>query len=229
MANYYVDFNNRTTETWTMAVYQELPNSIGLDSVSWKQSTAPRGGSTGVSWSEYFNVAIADYRQTGGIGVYKASQTLDADLGTAWDIVFQDGVQQLIETGTTTAGQILITNKSNLLANPGIGMSGQGSVFKREMVSGASAQFSVKPTYYVGLFNKVQLGEVISSNVIVGPLKIVFPAGQNLATLDATMDGANINLKLSYSNAGLEADSTSLTMSRREINRRLAAAAACAA
>ncbi|MEZ4294097.1 MAG: hypothetical protein R3B70_03905 [Polyangiaceae bacterium] len=201
MTTYYVDFNNQASQTWTMAVYQELPNSIGLQSVSWKQSTAPVGGSTGVSWEESYNVAIADYKQEGGRGVYKASQTLKAALGTAWEIAFEDNVQQLRPVGTTTPGQILINNKSKRLANPGIGMSGQGSVYKRDVVDGASAQFLVTPTYWVGLFNNVILGEVISSNVIVGPLQIKFPSGMNRATLDATMDGSSILLSLTYSSA----------------------------
>ena len=204
MSNFYCDFDNQTKETYTMAVYQELPSSVGLDSVSWKQSTAPQGGRTGVNWSLDFNVAIADYKQTGGLGVYKASQTLAADLGTKWQIVFKDGVQQLIRVGNADqANQIIIANRSNQLANPGIGMSGEGSVFKQAVPSGAGAQFVVTPTYFVGLFNKVELGEVISSNVIVGPLKIVFPSGMNAVTLKASMSGANINLDLSYSHRTL--------------------------
>jgi len=37
-----ITFNNQTDRTWTMAVYQTLPNSKGLDSVSWKQVTGPQ-------------------------------------------------------------------------------------------------------------------------------------------------------------------------------------------
>ncbi|WP_437923040.1 hypothetical protein WMF37_28900 [Sorangium sp. So ce291] len=199
MSNYYVDFNNNTLQTWTMGVYQVLPDSPGLDSVSWKQSTAPTQGSTGVSWSISYNAALADYQQAGGIGVYKASQVLAAELGTSWDIVFEDNVQQLIKSGTTTAGQILINNRSNRLANPGIGMDGQGSVYKNGVASGASGQFVVTPTYWAGLFNQVELGEVISSNVIVGPFEVTYPSGMNVATLDARMDGESIVVDISYS------------------------------
>jgi len=34
---YYVDFNNQTDRTWTMVVYQTLPDSVGLDSVGGKK------------------------------------------------------------------------------------------------------------------------------------------------------------------------------------------------
>jgi rhizosphere induced protein len=197
--NYYVDFNNQTSRTWTMAVYQSLPSSIGLDSVSWKQTTVAHGGLSGVQWDISYNVAIGNYVQRNGIGVYKASQILPADLGTAWDIVFEEGVQQLIPAGSAPLpDQIVINNESGFAANPGVGMSGQGSVFKQDVLSESSAQFTVTPTYWAGLFNDVVLGEVIKSNVIVGPLQLAFPSGRNLATLTATLDGEKIKLTLSY-------------------------------
>jgi hypothetical protein len=200
MANYYVNFSNQTQQTWTMGVYQTLPDSIGLDSVSWQQTTVPQNGYSGVLWTVSYNVCIANYVQQGGIGVYTASQTLPAMLGTSWNIVFTEGVQQLQANGSAPQGnQIIINNGSNSYANPGIGMSGQGSVFQNDVASGAAAQFTVTPTYYVGLFNHVQLGEVISTNVTVGPLELQFPTGQNTALLTASMDGDNIVTSISYS------------------------------
>jgi hypothetical protein len=213
MASYSVNFSNQTDRVWTMAVYQTIPNSIGLESVSWQQSTAPRGGFTGVKWQVNYNVALADYSQDGGKGVYTASQVLTATLGSVWNIIFDQNVQQLVPgSGTAQPNQILINNQSNRIANPGIGMSGQGSVYKRDMQGGASAQFEVTPTYFVGLFNDVQRGEVISSNVIVGPLTLQYPTGFTSATLTATLDGANIILDLSYGD--------SLTMSLAEVDER---------
>ncbi|MGU7811559.1 hypothetical protein [Burkholderia sp. AW49-1] len=199
MTAYYVDFNNDTQQTWTMGVYQTLPNSIGLESVSWQQTTVPQSGSSGVKWDVFYNVAIANYRQVGGIGVYKASQTLRAELGSSWNCVFKDNVQQLVPgTGSPPPDSILINNVSDNLANLGIGMSGQGAVFKKGVVSGASAQFQVTPTYWIGLFNALVLGEVISSNVVVGPQQLTYPSGQNLATVTAYMDGNTIKLKVEY-------------------------------
>ncbi|MBV8070958.1 MAG: hypothetical protein JO270_13700 [Acidobacteriaceae bacterium] len=202
MTNYYVDFTNKTPQTWSMSVYQTLPDSIGLDSVSWKQTRVPTGGTSGVSWNVQYNVALAEYKQIGGIGVYKSNQLLEAALGSVWDIVFEDEVQQLkFSSASGTPGQILIRNESNLTANAGIGMSGAGSVFKKNVLGGASAQFLVTPTYYVGIFNQLELGEVISSNVIVEPLEIKYPSGMNKATLTAYLDGQNIKLDLAYTNS----------------------------
>ncbi|HEX8155360.1 MAG TPA: hypothetical protein VF698_19660 [Thermoanaerobaculia bacterium] len=199
MATYYVDFNNKTDRVWTMAVYQTLPNSTGLDSVSWLQGSAAPGGQIGVKFDLTFNVALANYSSDGGRGVYKASQLLPADLGTAWKVVYENGVQQLKAAGQAPQGdQILITNDSNKIANPGIGMSGSGSVFKQNVNGGASAQFQVTPSYYIGLFNDVQKGEVISSNVIVGPKNLKYPTGETQATVTADLDGSNIVLHIEY-------------------------------
>lgn len=200
MSAYYIDFNNNTDATWTMGVYQQLPNSIGLESVSWKQTTVPTMGSSGVEWEVDYNVTIANYKQVGGVGVYKSSQTLVTELGSVWECIFKDNVQQLVQSsGSAPSDSIIIKNNSNQLGNLGIGMSGQGSVFKKNVVSGATAQFQVTPTYYAGLFNNLVLGEVISSNVSIGPQKIVFPDGMNCATVEANMSGNTIKMSVSYS------------------------------
>lgn len=195
---YYVDFNNQTDRAWTMVVYQTLPDSIGLDSVAWKKTTVPKSGESGVEWDIDYLVALGNYKQIGGIGVYKSSQKFPAILGTKWNVVFKDSVQQLELDGTAESGTIVIHNQSGALADIGVGMSDQASVFKRNVLSGSDGQFKITPTYWVGLFNDLQLGTVISSNVVVGPLQLQFPSGQNKALLTASLDGSSIKLGLEY-------------------------------
>lgn len=200
MPRYFMDFQNRTNRVWTMVMYQTLPNSIGLDSVVWLKATAPPGGETGEEFNVTYNVALGNFSQNGSRGVYKASQMLTADLKTAWEIVFEDGVQQLRQTGAAALPQqIVFTNKSGRDANPGIGMSGQPSVYKRSLNVGASAQFEVTPTYWIGLFDNVTKGEVISNNVVVGPERVVYPSGTDAGMLTAELDGSSIRLTLAYS------------------------------
>ncbi len=202
MTEYYVNFSNETDRTWSMAVYQTIPNSIGLDSVAWKLTTVPRAGSSGVKWEVKYDVALADYRQTKPLGVYFGKQILPTTLGVEWEIKFEDGCQQLYKVGdlpTDLGDHIVVHNNSGLQASPGIGMNGNASVYKRNILSNASAQFKVTPTYWAGLFRDVELGEVISSNVEVGPEKIKFSSGANVATLTATLDGESIKLATTYS------------------------------
>ncbi|GAB6040364.1 hypothetical protein [Endothiovibrio diazotrophicus] len=105
---------------------------------------------------------------------------LPTTLGKEWEIVWEDGLQQLREVGDAPRPeQVVIKNRSNRIANPGIGMAGAASVYKRNTLAGSAAQFEVHPTYYFGLFNNLVRGEVIDSNVIVGPLTLAYPSGFN--------------------------------------------------
>lgn len=196
---YFIDFENRTGKTWTLGVFMTLPDSVGLESVAWLQTTAPDGGDTGVDWTIDYQAMLADYKQEAGRGVYKASQRKDTLLGKKWKVIYQEGVQQLVEDGKAERDDtILIYNDSNETASPGMGMSGEGSVFKREILSGTAAQFVVKPTYYIGLFNDLVRGEVISSNVTVGPEKLQFPEGFNVATITASVKDKKLVLDIQY-------------------------------
>lgn len=190
MTTYQVNFANETPNTWTLCVYQTLPDSVGLDSVSWKQTRVPRNGESGVQWDIQYLACIANYKQTGGKGVYKASQKMGTELGIQWVCDYKEGVQQLSQSGTTTAGQLLITNKSLELANLGIGVDGDIALVKRDVYSGNNAQFVVKPKYYVALFSDLTQGEVISGNQIHGPLEIVFSGGQTVKNYVAKIEGS---------------------------------------
>ena len=77
-------------------------------------------------------------------------------------------------------------------------MSGAPSIYQQDVNGGATALFTVKPTYWVALFNSVILGQVISTDVSVGPMMITFPGGLTSATLNADLDGQNIVLTISY-------------------------------
>ncbi|HEX8153375.1 MAG TPA: hypothetical protein VF698_09635, partial [Thermoanaerobaculia bacterium] len=61
MRTYSLDFVNDTNDNWTMAVYQQLPDSVGLDSVSWLQTTAPAGGRSRVQFDLTNAVVLAEY------------------------------------------------------------------------------------------------------------------------------------------------------------------------
>jgi len=188
---YSINFLNETPETWTLCVYQTLPDSPGLDSVSWKQTRVPTQGESGVQWEIQYLACLANYKQTGGKGVYKASQKLQTDLGMAWDCIYQDDVQQLVAAGSTTQGQLLLSNKSEKMANLAIGMDGDIALVKSNVYSGNNAQFVVKPKYYVALYTNLTQGEVISGNQIHGPLEVVFAGGETEKDYVARIEGSN--------------------------------------
>jgi hypothetical protein len=199
-----VTLENNTDRPWVMAVFQTLPGSSGLDSVSWKQATAAESGSGSVSWTGALDVVIASYDESKRL--YKPSQKLDATVGSAWKIVFDSGIQQLRQDGQAPIGtQIKISNASGLLANPGFGMDDSGAVYQRALLSGAAALFNTPPTFWVSLFDAIQPGKVIQQtslnvkSVAAGPWQLQFPAGLDNAMLTAWLDGATLRTKLTYS------------------------------
>lgn len=193
---YSIDFENSTPDTWTLSVYQTLPASPGLKSVSWKQTTVPKSGESGVQWNVDYLVGIANYKQVGQKGVYKSSQKLGTALGTRWAARFESGAQQLFQDGTANPGQVIIENQSGELANLAIGMDGDMALVQADVYSGNAAQFEVTPTYWVALFKDVVQGEVISGNQVHGPIKAVFPSGKTSLTYVAYIDGSTFKFGL---------------------------------
>ncbi len=199
--DYSIDFINDTPSTWTFSVYQTLPASPGLKSVSWKQTTVPKGGESGVQWSIEYLVAILNYKQTNGKGVYKASQKLGTQLGAAWNAVYQDGTQQLAEAGNASPGQVIINNKSGQLADLGIGMDGDVALVQPAVFSGAAANFEVEPTYWVAMYKDIVKGEVISGAQFAGPLKVKFLNGATTLTYRCWLEGDVLNFALADGSA----------------------------
>src|SRR5947209_1720515 len=177
MARYTVNFKNNTDSVWTMSVYQLIPSNTHLDSVSWLQATAPPygNGTPPVSWDITYNVVLGSYSWQEDTDCYSVSQIFPCDTGTTWDIIFKDNVKQLVQSGVVKSDHIVINNKSGLLANPGVGMSGYASVYSNNVLSGVSTLFVASPSYWVGLFNEVSPGDVIADNIVPGPLQLNFP------------------------------------------------------
>lgn len=199
-----VTFENKTNSVWIMAVFQTLPFSSGLDSVSWKQVTVAGNGSNSVSWTGTTNAVIASYDAARRL--YKPTQTLGAAVGSAWKIVYESGIQQLRENGQAPIStQIKISNESGLLANPGFGMDNSGAVYQRDLRSGTAVTFDMPSAFMVGLFSSIQQGEVIQQinakilGVTVGPWPLEFPDGKDNATLTAWIDGQTLRTSLIYS------------------------------
>ncbi|MGB0524320.1 MAG: hypothetical protein ACPGJS_15225 [Flammeovirgaceae bacterium] len=191
MSRYTIEFTNKTTSTWTFCVYQKYPNSPGIKSVAWKQTTIPTQGQSGVEWNTQYQACIVDYKQVGGKGVYKASQTLNANLGQRWKCVFQDKVQQLLKDGKADdGGQLVIANQSNRKANLGIGMDGDVAAIKEDVYSANSAQFDATPKYYVAVYKDLEHGEIITSNQIHEPIEVAFEGGLMAKKYEAVEEGA---------------------------------------
>ncbi|XXJ18429.1 hypothetical protein ACR42D_02545 [Desulfovibrio caledoniensis] len=151
MQRYSIDLVNGTDRTWTMAVYRSIPNAFGRDSDVWKRTQVPPSTTGSLAWE---------------MGVYKASQAMQAELGHEWDIVYRDGVQQLRGDRPLSTGNAQ---------------------------SNASARSEAVPTYWVGLFRDVRADEAIGGGMDVGPIELRFARGSNAAVID--IDGKDDSME----------------------------------
>lgn len=169
----------------------------GLDSVAWQMVIVPAHDSRGMSFNSKPLVSLADFAEN----VYNATQVAPAELRSAWEIVSDKGVLRLRQTGSVPIPQeILISNASGRPATAGIGMTHMPSIYRRAALSnGESTSFKVTPDVFVGLFDTLVPGRVITRyNVDVGPLPLQYPAGRTNAELTANLVGGQSVLELTY-------------------------------
>lgn len=190
-------FQNDTDRTWTMCVYQQNPQSRKLDTVAWLVATAAPGQRSSVTWTEsVYGVVLGEFGRTAKRQLYVPLDSRDTERGACWKIVSEHGRQRLEPAGPSPLrDQIVFTNESGYAANPGITVSGSAVAFKRDLPSGAAAQFIIRPIYYAGLFASIRVGEVVG-RAVIGPLALQPARGVSDATLIARVEGRNMWLEL---------------------------------
>jgi hypothetical protein len=148
----------------------------------------PTYGISTVQWNIQYFVCIANFKQDGLEGEYKANQKVDTELGKEWKY---DGLL-LSEVGDTTEGQLKISNQSSKPTNLAIGLAGDITLVKKNVFTGGSAQFVEKPKYYLALFSKISQGEVIPGDFVASPIEILFEAGQTKKQCVAKLEKGNL-------------------------------------
>ncbi|CAB4435230.1 unnamed protein product [Rhizophagus irregularis] len=199
---YFVTFKNESTQPSVVqfCVYQQYPDLPGLKSVAWKKAGAYMGGQATVEWVITYSAVLSNYNDEGGIGIYASSQSVGADFKDQFDITDESGIQVVKKSGTSGQdGTITITNKSNEMANVGIGMDDSLSSVIPNVYGGVEEVFQITPTYFVAAYENLELGQLISDVGIIGkPLTLQFPSGVTKATVRLIQDGQKLNLKIEY-------------------------------
>ena len=199
MGNHTLDFHNKTDRAWTMGLYQTFSSPVDLDSVAWSLMTVAAGrvGVSGFDLSP-LGLFLASYSQDGGRSVYRVeAKTLETVPGTTWQIENRPG-SAFREIGRAQGREIVIRNSTGRVFTAGFGMGGSPSVYKKALESGTSLTVDPLPTIYVGLFNHLEKGEVISGNIAVGPLVLQYPRHETCAALKASVQGNETVLSLAY-------------------------------
>ena len=167
-------FRNDTSRTWTACVYQELPHASRFETLAWLPVTAGPGEETRVTWTTALAVVLGRVAAASRRSLYVPLDRAETAAGTAWRIVRTAGTQKLERAGRAPLpDQVLVTNESGRAASPGIAVSGSPVTFVRELPGGATAQFLIRPSLFVGLFAGIRLGEILPASLIEPlPLKI---------------------------------------------------------
>lgn len=167
-AEYRVDFVNETDRAWTLVIAQRMRGAS--DVVAWKTATAGAGSSATIRWQAVFCVFLADYLNRRGRASYHPGIAQPALPGSTWDVVNDEGAQQLRCTPrTTTRDTIIVRNVSHRAANVGVGMDCAPASYKSNLLAAGAVVFDVgTPQFDIGLFNQVTQGDVISSAVTAG-------------------------------------------------------------
>lgn len=193
---YSLTFRNDTSRTWTACIYQELSPSRRFDTLAWLTVTAAPGTEGRLTWSSTLSVILGEFGTAARRPLYVPIDRAATELGTIWRIVNAGGGQRLEPGGPAPLrDQILIANESGRIASPGVAVSGSPVSFAPRLLSGATAQFIVRPTTFAGLYTEIRTGEVIR-RAVVGPLALKFGTGMTTATLHAREEGSKMVLDL---------------------------------
>lgn len=197
MATWHVSFTNASLVPWVVAIWQELPDAPDLRSVSWKQAQAnPSPEPIPFGWDDTYAAALARYEPKPPSGVFVRDASRPAKAGSTWEIITLDGTQFLGDSGPGPDPEIIsILNASDRSANPGLVQSGSGVAYAHDLAVGNTANFSLQPKYWIGLFADLEPGQVIDrSLIVVGPQPLQFPPGVDSLIAAAVLQGQTIVL-----------------------------------
>lgn len=202
--NYQIDFENSTDENYYFAVYQKLPESAGLMSLAWQVRRVPKQignqpSTSTVTWTMNYGIAIADWDKDHK--KFTGSQTAPATLGNEYEVISQGPFPNINRqpVGTTDPGQIVFKNntKQPNAMNLAMGlMVGDNLAVVQEVVhANESVNFDVHPTYYVACYRSIELGDLVDSDVQLGPVKVEFENGETTMKVVAYIDAGVYKLK----------------------------------
>ena len=196
--NYTVRFKNSTPNAYHFAVYQQHPESPGLDSIAWQVRGLPPNGINRADWSLDFQVAIANWDENAG--QYTGRQLVQANLGEVYSAVIVQGDIPDIQktpTGTTSPGLIKLQNNTNpaKAVTMGFAVSNTLIAAEKSVSAGATTNFKVHPEYYIACYRNIKEGQLVDEGIQVGPVKLVFADQNTDYTVEAAMEAGRVYLK----------------------------------
>lgn len=195
---------HNTTKLWyTFGIYQQYPMSPALGSLTWQSCGVPAGydgSSVGrVTWDMTLGVAIATYsKATRKFSVY---HKIKAELGKCYQVISDSGIEGIDLTPTDMPcdpEQIKLANNTQKALHLGFTLSGKLFRVNCNVQGGEIVSYMVSPTairtFYVDAFREVDIDVLLSSVLIVEPVKLKFENNNNIAKIKVIEDAGTIKL-----------------------------------
>ena len=199
---YEIQFKNSTNSAYHFGVYQDYPQSPGLQSLVWQERGLGPNSVNKVTWKMQYGVAIAAWDENEK--AYSGLQIVNASLGSAYQVTLLEGsIPSIDPTPLETEGlsrlsadQIKLHNNTNKTFD--LGFSVDGSLITATRSTGNQwANFIAHPVYYVALYKSVKLGNLVDSDLQVGPVRIEFTDGNQRALVECYTENGRDNLRSS--------------------------------
>ncbi|CAG8492070.1 10236_t:CDS:2 [Ambispora gerdemannii] len=177
ISTFFINFINQAPDrTISFAIYQDSPTlPAGFQVVAWLQADVPPDGESIVMFNRgEYNVAVVDYYDETGVGIYKSSQIFVAKIGQIWEL----------------------TEKSSREANLAIGESHKIAIVHNKVKKGDRTTFQLPNQYHVGIFYDLVLGQGISSDIYHLSKLLDLSADTNHYIVTAKFDSITSKLSL---------------------------------
>ncbi|MCW7762815.1 protein RhiA [Photorhabdus luminescens] len=192
---YTVRFENKSPSSWTVYLYQKIPEQPSdVFSLAWQASPFKivSGAYFTFKWSiEYSFIWGRTGALTNGV-VFEAGQIVDADPTDRNVITFNtnDNTPAFGAITDGGGGGILTIKENKNIPNntytTGIGMSKQGT-FVQQALANTTQLYTPEPKYYIAVGVGVQMGQVLAQTVSQSSELLFKPSVYNLtATLTDT-------------------------------------------
>ena len=196
---YHITCVNSTDKTYFFGVYQDFPDSPGLQSIAWQVRGVPPKGSSpstsSIDWTIQYGVSVANWDANGKS--YTGQQIVDAELGFSYRVYLTQGEVPTIDpipTGTTADGQIKFLNDTNKALDLGFTLDGR-LIAVQNVSGGETINYVVHPTYYVACYRDIKQGQFVDTGVQLGPVTVAYGNGYAKCEVEAAVDGGRYILK----------------------------------
>ena len=196
MASYALQLYNATSKGYHFCVYTKPPKSIGLRTVAWKCRWIPAAGnkpsSANVDWTMDYGVAICNFDQNGKNST--GQQVINVELGKAYEVIPGPTINPNPTLDNVVEdGEVKFKNNSKQTLEMGFTID-KNFMGTQTVLYGESILTDVHMKYYVALYRSKSEGDAITSDVIAGPIEVVFDKGTTVYEVTADKCGGKVCL-----------------------------------